>query len=78
MITHLELDIMECEVKCALECITMNKSSGCDDIPVDLFQMLKDDVVKVLHTICQHLGNSAVVTGMEKVSFHFSPKEGKC
>ena len=49
--THLELDILECEVKCALECITMNKSSGCDDIPVDLFQILKDDVMKVLHSI---------------------------
>ena len=53
MITHLELDILECEVKWALESITMNKSSGCDGIPVELFQILKDDAVIVLHSICQ-------------------------
>ena len=51
MITHLELDILECEVKWALESITTNKASGRDDIPVELFQILKDDVVKVLHSI---------------------------
>ena len=49
MITHLESDIMECEVKWALESITMNKASGGDGIPVELFQILKDDAVKVLH-----------------------------
>ena len=49
VITHLEPDILECEVKWALERITMNKSSGCDGIPVELFQILKDDAVKVLH-----------------------------
>ena len=48
-ITHLEPDILECEVKCALESITMNKASGGDGIPVELFQILKDDAVKVLH-----------------------------
>ena len=53
MITHLELDILECEVKWALESITMNKASGGDGIPVELFQLLKDDAVKVLHSICQ-------------------------
>ena len=53
MITHLEPDILECEVKWALESITMNKASGGDGIPVELFQILKDDVVKVLHSICQ-------------------------
>ena len=53
VITHLEPDILECEVKCALGSITMNKASGCDGIPVDLFQILKDDGVKVLHSICQ-------------------------
>ena len=53
MITHLEPDILECEVKWALESITMNKGSGCDGIPVELFQILKDDAVKVLHSICQ-------------------------
>ena len=50
VITHLEPDILECEVKCALESITMNKASGSDGIPVELFQILNDDAVKVLHT----------------------------
>ena len=53
VITHLEPDILECEVKWALESITMNKASGDDGIPVELFQTLKDDAVKVLHSICQ-------------------------
>ena len=52
VITHLEPDILECEVKWALESITMNKASGGDGIPVELFQILKDDAVKVLHSIC--------------------------
>ena len=52
MITHLESDILECEVKCALGSITTNKASGGDGIPVELFQILKDDVMKVLHSIC--------------------------
>ena len=55
VITHLEPDILECEVKEALESITMNKASGGDGIPVELFQILKDDVVKMLHSICQHI-----------------------
>ena len=54
-ITHLEPDILECEVKWALESITMDKASGGDEIPVELFQILKDDAVKVLHSICQHI-----------------------
>ena len=53
VITDLEPDILECEVKWALESITMNKASGGDGIPVELFQILKDDAVKVLHSICQ-------------------------
>ena len=53
VITHLEPDILECEVKWALESITMNKASGGDRIPVELFQILKDDTVKVLHSACQ-------------------------
>ena len=53
VITNLEPDILECEVKWALESITMNKVSGGDGIPVELFQILKDDAVKVLHSICQ-------------------------
>ena len=52
MITHLEPDILECEVKWALESITMNKAGGGDGIPVELFQILKYDAVKVLHSIC--------------------------
>ena len=55
MITHLEPDILECEVKWALESITMNKASGCDRIPVELFRILKDDAMKVLHSICQQI-----------------------
>ena len=55
VITHLEPDILECEVKRALESITMNKASGGDGIPVELFQILKDDAVKVLHSICQEI-----------------------
>ena len=53
--THLEPDILECEVKWALESITMNKASGSDGIPVELFQILKDDAVKVLHSVCQQI-----------------------
>ena len=55
MTTHLEPDILECEVKWALESITMNKASGCNGIPVELFQILKDDAVKALHSICQQI-----------------------
>ena len=55
MITHLEPDILECEVKWALESITTNKASGGDGIPVELFQILTDHVVKVLHSICQQI-----------------------
>ena len=55
VITHLEPDILECEVKWALESITMNKASGCDGTPVELFQILKDDAVKVLHSIGQQI-----------------------
>ena len=66
---NLEADILECEVKWALESITTNKASGADGIPVDLFQILKDDAVKA------NWENSAVATGLEKVSFHSNPKE---
>ena len=55
VITHLEPDILECEVKRALSSITMNKASGGDGIPAELFQILKDDAVKVLHSICQQI-----------------------
>ena len=55
VITHLEPDILECEVKWALGSITMNKASGGDEIPVELFQILKDDAVKVLYSVCQQI-----------------------
>ena len=58
----------------ALESITMNKASGGDGIPAELFQILKDDAVKVLHSSQQIWKNSAVATGLEKVSFHSNPK----
>ena len=75
VITHLEPDILECEVKWALGSITTNKASGSDEIPVELFQILKDDAVKELPA---NLENSAVSTGLEKVSFHSNPKERQC
>ena len=55
MVTHLEPDIMECEVKLALGSITMNKTTGGDGITVEPFQILKDDAVKILHAICQQI-----------------------
>ena len=75
MITHLEPDILECRVKWALGGITTNKASGGDRIAVELFQILKDDTMKVLHSICQEIWKTAVATGLEKVSFHSNPKE---
>ena len=78
VITYLDPDILECEVKWALESITMNKASGGDGIPVELFQILKDDAVKVWHSICQQIWKTAVATGLEKVSFHSNPKERQC
>ena len=76
VITHQEPDILECEVKWALGSITMNKASGGDEIPVELIKILKDDAVKVLHSILPaNLENSAVATRLEKVSLHSNPKE---
>ena len=70
---------LEREVKWALGSIITNKASGHDGIPVELFQNLKYDAVKVLHSICQQiLKTSAVATGLEKVSFHSNPKERQC
>ena len=76
MIIHLEPDILAvCEVKWALGNITTNKGSGGDGIPTELFQVLKDDAVKGLHSICQQIWKTqAVATGLEKVSFHSYPK----
>ena len=77
MITHIEPDILECEVKWALESITTNKASGGDGITVELFQILKDYALKMLHSLCQQIWRTqrAVATGLEKVSFHSNPKE---
>ena len=75
LITHLETDIQECEVKWALGNITMNKANGGDGIPVELFHILKDDAVPNMPA---NLENSAVATGLEKVSFHSNPKERQC
>ena len=79
MITHLEPDILGCKVKWALGSITTNKASGGDGIPVELFQILKDDAVKVLHSICQQIWKTQQwPQELEKVSFHSNPKEGQC
>ena len=76
VITHLEPDILECEVKWALGSITTNKASGGDGIPVELFQILKDDAVKVLHSICQQMWklSSGHRTGKGPFSFQFQRK----
>ena len=76
LITLLEPDIVECEVKWALGSITMNKATRGDGIPVDLFQILKDDAVKVLHSICQQFGrfSSGYRIGKGQFSFHSQRK----
>ena len=71
-------DILECKVKWALGSITTNKASGGDGIPAELFQILKDNAVKVLHSICQQIWKTVVTTALEKVSFHSIPKERQC
>ena len=78
MVTHLEPDILECEVKWALGSITKSKASGRNGIIAGLFQILKDDGVKMLHSMSPNLEYSAVPTGLEKVRFHFNLKEGQC
>ena len=76
MITHLEPDVLECEVKWALGRFTTNKASGGDGIPVELFQILKDDAVKVLHSICQQIWklSSGHRTGKGQFSFLYQRK----
>ena len=78
VVTHLEPGILECEVKWALESITTNKASRGDGIPVELFQILKDDAVKVLHSICLEYGKLSSGHRTGKVSFHSNPKERQC
>ena len=75
LITHLQPDILECKVKRALGSITMTKASGGDGILVELFQILKDDAALNMPA---NLENSAMATGLEKVSFNSSPKERQC
>ena len=79
VITHLEPDILECEVKWALRSITINKARGSNGIPVELFQILKADAVKsAALNMPVNLENSTVATGLEKVSFHSNATEGQC
>ena len=79
VISHLKPDILEWEVKWALGSITVNKASGGDGIPVELFQIVKDDTVKVLHSLCQQIWKTQQwPTGLEKVSFHSNPKQKEC
>ena len=78
MIIHLEPDILECEVKWALGSITANKASGDDGIPIELFQILKDDAVKMLHSICQKIWKTQQWTQDWKSSVFIQiPKKGK-
>ena len=79
VVTHLEQDILECEVKWVLGSITTNKANGGDEIPAELFKILKDDAIKdddATLNIPANLENSAVATGLEKVSFHSNLKKG--
>ena len=78
VITDLEPDILECEVKWALGSITANKASGSDRIPVELFQILKDDAVKVLHSIHQQIWKTQQWPQDWKSCFHSNPKERQC
>ena len=75
VVNHSELDILECEVKWASGSTALNKASGCNGIPVELFKTLKDDTIKMLHSICQQ--NPAVATGLEKVNSYPNSKEGQ-
>ena len=79
VITHLEPDILECEVKWALESITTNKAGGGDGIPVELFQILKDDAVKMLYSLHHQTWKTQQwPQDWKKVSFHSNPKERQC
>ena len=71
VVTYLELDILECEVKWTFGSITMNRASGGDEIPAELFQILQDDAVKVLHSVCQQFGNLSSGHKIRKGQFSF-------
>ena len=76
MVTHSEPDILECEVKWALGSTAANKGSEYDGIPPELFKILTDDAIKVLHSaLSANLGNPAVATGLEKVNLHPNSQE---
>ena len=75
VITHLKPEILECKVKWTSGSTTTNKATGGNGIPVELLQILKDDALKVLHSICQQHLSSAVATGLKKLSFHSNPKK---
>ena len=78
VVTHLEPDILECEVKQAFGSMSTNKASGGDGIPAELSQILKEDAVEVLQLNMPTNLKTAKATGLEKVSFHSNPKEGQC
>ena len=78
VVTHLEPDILECEAKWGLGSITTNKVSDCDGIPTELFQILKDDTVKVWHSICQQIWKTHQWPQDWKRCFHSNPKERQC
>ena len=78
VVTHLELDVLECEVKWALGTITMNKASGGDGILAELFKILKDDAVECALYMPANLENSAAAIQLEKVTFYSNPNEGQC
>ena len=78
VVTYIELDILECGIKWALGNISKNKATEGDGIPVELFQILKDDAVKVLHLIHQHIWKTQQWPQDERVSFHSSLKEEQC
>ena len=76
MISHLEPDILECEVKWALGSITMSKGRGVDGIPSKLFQIIKDDTIKVLHSVCQQIWKTSVAQDWKMSVFIPIPKKG--
>ena len=77
VVIHLESDILGYQVKWAVGSVTINKASGDDGSPPELFQVFKDDAVKVLHSICQQIWKTMAIQ-LEKVNFHSNPKEGQC
>ena len=78
VVTHLEADILECKVKWALGSIAVNKASRGDRIPGELFKILKSDAISAAPNMSANLENSTVITGLEKVNFHFNSREGQC